>query len=129
MRVKPTVLLRRYQQLVTEMLTHIPKTRATELRQAAETLRVESETLLSDGRGRHWKRLRAEQLFEVAVRGQGVHHVRGFEAMASELGWKISTLRSRLSSGYGTTSFERPADGGGTELVTVTRLKSDRVEG
>lgn len=127
MRAKPVDLLQRYQTLVEELVLAVPKTKSVELRTRAESLRMETNVFLTDGRGRHWRHRRTEQVFEISVRGQGTYTVKGFEEAAADLGWKMSTLRSRLSGGAGTTSFEREVDGR-KELVTVTKLKAAKTK-
>lgn len=123
MRSKPIELLTSYQRLVGDLLNQLPKAKGAELRSRADSLNAEAERFKRDGRGGHWKRYRDEQAFEVAIRGKGAYTVQGVDRMAAELGWKVSTLRSRLATGRGVTSFERE-NAGEPELVTITRLRS-----
>lgn len=121
LRPKPLELLNQLHSLATELLPHVSEAKSEKLRAKYAQLTAQLEEFKLDGRGRHWSHRRENQLFEVSARGGDSHHVRGFEALAAELGWSISTLRSRFSQGDGIIVTEKDIEGVLTPL-TIKRL-------
>jgi hypothetical protein len=120
-RAQQNALVRRYQTVMLKLVDQCPSLKDKKLLDEIASLTALYAERFRDYRGAHWKKFRESQLFEVTVRGGEPYTVRTIEAMAKELGWKVSTLRSQLSM-KGTINLERENEGV-VELISVKRLK------
>ena len=124
MRLNPFEMLVKYHKLTEELVELIPKGRQAEFRERVHNLVKEREKFPIGGRGSHWKAYRDNQRFEVTIRGQGTFEVRGVEVMAKELGWKLSTFRTKMALAKGFLQTVKETDQGDL-LYTVSRLPNE----
>ena len=73
------------------------------------------------GAKQYWQGYRERQQYAVEVRGEGVHEdkvITGRGELLKYLGWKESSLRTKLAQGRGRLSVRR-----GTNFLTITRIE------
>lgn len=121
--MSPFQLVEAQMQLIDELVPHAPRAEQARYKDLIAELKAQSVVIFKPmGRGGHWKFYRENQEFNVDIRGEGSHVVRGVDNMAAFLGWKVTTLRSKLAVSKGTISTTRQHEGR-EQVVIVSRVR------
>ena len=69
----------------------------------------------------YWEARRANQRYNVDVRGEGSYVITGTDELMAFLGWKPNTLKLRMANGHGTVLVQKQIEGI-DKVLTITRI-------